>query len=351
MTRTLTTQPARLERAKWCHATRRVQQADVAALDVAPDDLRSGDLLLVEVTRISQHRRIQLRDGRYSRLFCGDRIVLAAGDRFATDQFIGTVGLRDDRSLSLLAGGGVAGVEQSRHGAIKPATRLTLCGRLVGRDGAALNLDAYALSQCGKGRPQTVITVLGTGMNAGKTDAVAGLVNGLTRLGLKVGAIKATGTAAFCDTHLYAAAGATEVLDFTDAGMAATFRQPVPRIEAALERLLAGTLRSGCDVAVVEFADGISQVETAELLARPTLGRVSDALMLAATDALSAEAALARLAKTGHVPVALTGLMTRSPATMPTDASGLPVLDRDALADPATASAVLQLCRPVQAAE
>lgn len=341
------TLPTQLERVKWCHSTRRVRADSVTGIDTDPTDIRSGDLLLVEVKKISQHRRIQLSDGRYSRLFLGDLVVLAAGDRFATDQFIGRAGVRADRSLDLLAGGGVAGIEETRHGAIKPATRLRLQGRLVGADGAPLTLADFALPSGVIGRPKSVITVLGSGMNAGKTDAVAGLVNGLTRLGLRVGAIKATGTAAFCDTHLYAAAGAHVVLDFTDTGMAATFRQPLDRVETALERLVAETANAGCDVAVIEIADGVGQVETADLLARPTLRHISDAMLLAASDPLAAEACLARLGALDYRPVALTGLMTRSSA----DTSlSLPVLDRDTLADPATASAILQMSRPAAAA-
>jgi hypothetical protein len=340
-----------LRRAKWCHSTRRITLDQACGIDPHPAKIKSGDLLLVEVTKISQHRRVQLRDGRYSKLFIGDLIVLAAGDRFATDQFIGHVGVRADRTLDLLAGGGVAGLEQARHGAIKPATRLSLHGRLLGADGAALNLMDGKLVPGMAERPDTVLTVVGTGMNAGKTDAVAGLVNGLTRLGLRVGAIKATGTAAFGDTHLYDAAGAETVLDFTDTGMASTYRQPIERIEEAITRLLAETAQEGCDVAILELADGITQVETADLLARSAMVRMTDGWLLAATDALTAEAALMRLAAQGVVPLALTGLLTRSPVTDDLEFGKIPVLDRDELADPATGAALLQILRPVQAAE
>ncbi|WP_300439822.1 hypothetical protein [uncultured Mameliella sp.] len=350
MIKTVITPTPDMSRAKWCHATRRIAQDHVFGFETHPEQINAGDLLLVEVTKISQHRRIQLRDGRFSRLFTGDMIVLAAGARFATDQFIGHVGVRSDRTLDLLAGGGVAGVEEARHGAVKPPTTLCLHGRLLGADGAVLNLKDEALAGGATDLPEAVFTVLGTGMNAGKTDAVAGLVNGLTRLGLRVGAVKATGTAAFGDTHLYEAAGAQTVLDFTDCGMASTYKQPIDRIETSITRLLAETARRGCEVAVVEIADGISQVETAELLARPALARMTDGWLLAATDELTAEVALARLASRGIAPLALSGLMTRSPVADDLSFGQLPILDRGELADPATASAFLQMLRQETAA-
>ena len=334
-----------LKRAKWCHSTRRIPQGDGVGLEAYPTEIKPGDLLLAEVISIRQHRRVQLRDGRYSPLFLDDLVVLAAGDRYATDQFIGQVGVREDRTLDLLAGGGVAGLEQARHGAIKPATKLTLHGLLLDADGVVLNLMNSALAEAPSLRPQPVFTVLGTGMNAGKTDAVAGLVNGLTRLGMRVGAIKATGTAAFGDTHLYEAAGAETVLDFTDCGMASTYRQPIERIEAAITRLVSETAQKGCEATVIEIADGLAQVETEKLLARPALKQLTDGWLIAVTDALTAEAALARLASLGIEPLALTGLITRSPVAADLNFEQMPILDRSDLADPVMASALFEMLR------
>jgi hypothetical protein len=341
--------PGIADRAKWCHAARRVPKDAVQGLEAAPECLRSGELLLAEVEKIGQHKRVQLHDGRYSRLFPGDLLVLAAGDRFATDQFTGRAGVRPDATLDLLAGGGIAGIEESRNRRVAAPTRLRLHGQLRGGDGAVIALDQFALAAPPRGRPATVFAVLGTGMNAGKTDAAAALINGLSQLGHRVAGIKATGTAAFCDTHLYADAGAAAVLDFTDAGMASTFRQPAQRIEAALALLLSEAVRRGCNTAVVELADGVAQVETAALIARPALRASIDGVLLAAGDPLAAEAGSALLRAAGLAPVALTGLMAGSPAALP-DASGLPVLCRDMLADPATASALSTVLGATQAA-
>jgi hypothetical protein len=326
------------EDAKWSFTTRRVRRADAARLLGNPEAAKAGDLLLAEVTRIGNHKRLQLADGRYSPLWPGDRVVVACADRYAVDQFHGLAESSED-GADLLAGGGIAGKILSRNDKIARGTRLSVLGRLADRTGDPVNVGDYGLQPVAPGRPALVIGVLGTGMNAGKTAAVAGLVNGFARLGRRVAAIKATGTGSFGDLHDYEAAGAAKVLDFTDAGMASTYRQSPDRLIAATDLLLAHAAE--CDVAVVELADGVTQVETAALLSRPDFVAHLDGTILAAPEALSAQGGLSWLLARGIEPIALSGVITRAPlaAEEAAKATGLPVLDRMVLADPATASA------------
>lgn len=325
--------------AKWSFATRRALWADAVALDTDLDSVCSGDLVLAEVTRIGSHKRLQLADGRFSPLWPGDRIVLACADRYAVDQFHGAARLSHE-GADLLADGGIVGEILSRNGRVSQGTRLTVLGRLANEEGAVLNVARYALPLAPAGRPRHIIAVVGTGMNAGKTAATAALVNGFARLGRRVAAIKATGTGSFGDVFEYEAAGAARVLDFTDAGMASTYLQPTDRIVSALDLLLAHAAE--CDVALVELADGVSQVETAALLSRPDVVARFDATILAAPEAMAARGGLSWLAERDIRPVALSGLITRAPlaAEEAARATGLPVLSREALSDPATASAL-----------
>ncbi|WP_179378772.1 P-loop NTPase family protein [Jannaschia marina] len=328
------------EGAKWSFATRRVLRVDCAAIIGDLTAVEAGDLILAEVTRIGSHKRLQMADGRFSPLWPGDRIVVTCADRYAVDQFDGRATLLDD-GADLLAGGGVCGTIASKHDKIARGTRLAVIGRIADVEGQPVNVARYALpSAAASGRPPLVVGLLGTGMNAGKTSAAAGFVNGFTRLGHRVAAIKATGTGSFGDAHEYEAAGAARVLDFTDAGMASTNRQPLDRLVAATDALLAHA--ADCDIAVVELADGVSQVETAGLLSRPDYVARFDAMILAAPCAMAARGGLAWLAERGIRPLVLSGVLTRAPlaAEEVTEATGLPVLCRDTLADPATASAI-----------
>lgn len=323
--------------AKWSFVTRRVSRGRIRLLDTNLSAAQSGDLVLAEVQSLGSHKRLQLSDGRFSALYPKDRIVLACGDRFAEDQFEGIAVLLPE-GADLLAGGGVVGHMRARNGKVKMPTRLSVIGRLADAEGQVVNLRDHALNAVPGPQPRHVVGVLGTGMNAGKTAAAAGLVNGFARFGARVAAIKATGTGSFGDVQAYEAAGAAEVLDFTDAGLASTYRQPVAELEAVTRSLL--TAASSCDIAVVELADGVSQVETADLLRRPRYRALFDAFVLAAPGALAARGALGWLKDEAQIaPMALTGLMTQAPLAVADAGSlGLPIFSREDLSDPATAS-------------
>jgi hypothetical protein len=326
-----------LDGAKWSYVTRRVRRAGVRLLDRDLAAAKSGDLVLAEVHAIGNHKRLQLSDGRFSILYPRDRVVLACGDRFAEDQFEGHAALSED-GADLLAGGGVIGQMRARNGKVRRPTRLRVIGRLADETGRVVNLADVALRVASGPRPARVIGVVGTGMNAGKTAAAAALVNGFSRFGARVAAIKATGTGSFGDVQQYEAAGAAETLDFTDAGLASTYLQPLDRLEDATRRLLAAAAHR--EIAIVELADGVSQVETAGLLRRPSFRGLFDAFVLAAPGALAARGALDWLrTEAGIAPMALSGLMTQAPlAVTEAEAFGLPVLSREELTDPATAS-------------
>lgn len=331
--------------AKWAFTTRRVRRADAALLLRDLSGARAGDLVLGRIERIGSHRNIQLDSGRPSELYPGDLVVLACGARYAADQFEGLAVL-DPEGADMLAGGGVLGQLRQRHGKMAAPTRVTPLGLLAGADGAPLNLAAYALSPAPRPQGLPVIGVVGASMNSGKTAATAGLAHGLARAGRRVAAIKATGTGAFGDVNAYADAGAHAALDFTDAGMVSTYREPLGRILASLDALLAEAVRQGCDCAVVEIADGVLQAETAALLADPGARAAFSGWLYAAPDALAALGGAAALAKVGIVPLALTGLIARAPLLVAeaAAATGLRVLEREALRDPAEAAALIATC-------
>ena len=335
--------------AKWSFVTRRVRRADIRLLDRDLTAARSGDLVLAEVQTIGNHKRLQLSDGRFSALYPKDRIVLACADRFADDQYEGVAAFSPDGS-DLLAGGGVIGEMRSRHGIIKRPTRLSVIGRLANKDGRVVNVSDFGLPPSQGPKPKHVIGVLGTGMNAGKTAAAAGLVNGFARFGKKVSAIKVTGTGSFGDVQAYEASGAALVWVFTDSGLASTYRQPIGQLDSLTRTLLAASAQN--DIAIVELADGVSQVETAKLLRSHTYRALFDAFVLAAPGALAAKGALHWLDSEAQIkPIALSGLMTQAPlAVAEAQTLGLPVFSREELADPATASCLIGLLEhPAQA--
>ena len=330
-----------IQNAKWAFSTRRVKRKDAVKLNRKVTAAKSGDLVLGRVQSIGSHKRIQLPDGRPSALYEGDLVVAACGSRYASDQFEGVAEIRPD-GTDLLAGGGCLGRMRFRNSKVKRPTRISPLGLLTDSSGATLNLQRYGLPRAIPLRSIYTIALVGASMNSGKTDAVASLVHGLKGAGLKVAAIKLTGTGAFGDYNAYIDAGAHYTADFIDAGMVSTYQRPPQQILNAFATLLSAAAHEGCDIAVVEIADGILQQETAALLRSSHFRKVVNALLYAIPDALSAVGGCHKLAEIGITPLALTGLISSSPLNVfeAEDATGLKVLSREALRDPAQASSL-----------
>ncbi|MEO1081969.1 MAG: hypothetical protein AAFY29_20600 [Pseudomonadota bacterium] len=340
----ITNDPATLyQNAHWCFATRRVNRADAIALHQDFHRVRSGDLILARVTEIGQHRGIQLTTGRRATLNPGDLIVMPCGARYAPDQFEGIAEI-DPAGADMLAGGGCLGRARSKNERVRNATRVLPLGCVSDGRGENLNLDRYALESAPCATTVPLIAVVGTSMNSGKTLATARLSHGLRLAGLRVGAIKATGTGAFGDYHQYLDSGAHFVADFTDAGMATTYRMPTAQVREGVDRLLFAAQNAGCDVVVMEIADGLLQKETAELLRDRSLKERLSGLVFACGDAVAASGGVARLRSLGHTVSVLTGMLSCSPMSSQEafEETGLRVLTKDDLAEPAEALAVLR---------
>ncbi|MFV0524630.1 MAG: DUF1611 domain-containing protein [Acidimicrobiales bacterium] len=308
---------------------------------------RPGDLVLAELTRAGHHRKLELPTGRRSPMVEGGEIIVAYGDRYAPDQFEGEVPA-DLGPTNLVASGGVAADVVSRHGGTRRPTEITPIGLLADASGVPLNLRDFALPPLVStpGRPP-VITVFGTSMNAGKTTAVASLVSGLVAAGERAGGTKVTGTGSGNDFWSMVDAGAHRVLDFTDAGLASTYKVPIPILEKVVGHLVDHLAAADCTVVVMEVADGIYQLETAQLLRSPAFLDSVDGIIFAAGDAAGAVAGVAEIQALGLDVLAVTGAFTRSPlAIREVEAHcPVPVLTRPELVSAEVARQLVSHCR------
>jgi len=331
-------------KAKWCFASRRMDPTIATGLDTDVGAARAGDMILGRVISIGHHRRIQLTTGRPATLYPGDLVALPCGARYAPDQFEGVAEI-DPRGCDMLAGGGCVGRMVHRNQQVKPPTRIEPLGRITGADGRVLNIQDVALPQKAKLGDIPVICVVGTSMNSGKTTATVALSHGLTRAGWRVAALKGTGTGAFGDYNGYCDAGAAYVADFTDAGMVTTYLEPLPRIIAGIDSLIAEAQAQGCDIAVMELADGIFQKETAALLADPEVRARFSGVLFACGDAVAAAGGVAGLTQNDITPMAISGMVSCSPmaAQEAEAATGIAVLTRAQLLDPAQANQLASL--------
>lgn len=305
--------PGRLQSAKRSYATRRIALGDAAGLFSFGVRPQTGDLVLARIDRIGHHRRIESPEGRRGQLYVGDEVLLCFGARYASDQFEAVVPKRLE-PCHMVAAGGIAALCVNRHDSTRPATQITPIGLVADTEGRVLNLKDYALSGARplSGRPYTM-TVVGTSMNAGKTTTIAGMVRGLTSNGLKVAVGKVTGTGAGGDRWAYVDAGASEVLDFTDFGYASTYKVPSDELTALLSAMMSSLAEDRPDVIILELADGLFFSETADLVETPAFAEMVDDVVVAASDAMGAEAGVRRLAANEMIPIALAGRMTSSP--------------------------------------
>jgi hypothetical protein len=301
--------------------------------------------VLARVDVIGHHGYLHMVNGRRRHLFVGDDVVVAYGNRYASNQFEALV----PETLGpchLVAGGGMASRAVSWHVSIsKGPTEITPVGLLAGPDGERINLSSFALDPVPLPRDYrpTPIAVVGTSMDSGKTQTAVHLVRGLIAGGLRVGYAKVTGTGAGGDYWWLKDAGADPVLDFTDVGMASTYMASPLEIETALVALVSHVASHGVDAMVLEIADGVLQRETAALLSGSLFPRIVGGLVLAAQDSMGALAGV-RWLRDRPVPVlALSGVLTAAPLQIAEarEATGLAIHDREGLATPEVAMALL----------
>ena len=326
-----------LASAKCAFTTRNVPTEEMQTVLTGNGQPHPGDLVLARVDRIRQHARLELPNGRRSRLFPGDTIVAVYGNRYAPDQFESLVpeGLS---ACHLVAGGGVVSRMRHRSPKVKPPTEITPIGLVGDATGRRLNTRDWLNPDVTPGNPSPwglpVFLVVGSSMNAGKTTTAARLIRGLTEDGYRVGAIKVTGTGSGGDLWHFVDAGARHALDFTDTGYVSTYQSGATACLNIFESLGASVCHKGMQALVVEVADGILQKETAALLSMSEFKRRISAVWYCAGDSGSALFGVDWLQNQGYEVEAVSGVVSSNPlaAAEVQQHCEVPVVGKSALA-------------------
>ena len=312
--------PAR--RAQWLlpSAIRRVHPRQLRyLLPLEPgDDWVQGDLLLCEVqspvgrvASIQNTNRRTLLNYRDARLFPGTKLVTVLAPRAGASTCVARVPTNAVPELHLHGVGGqagtiVAGSENTGLYAGSPTT-VRVLARLAGADRRPLNMRPFALSASDvphrrvPGDPSLVL-VVGSDMDAGKTATARRLIYSLRAMGRPVVAGKATGVGSLFDIASMFDAGASAVLDFADLGEPVTIglsREEVLSIFHRLFNHLRGVVESG-GVVVVELADGIWYPETRYLLADEAVRSLVTHVVYACHGILDAERGVEDLRGLGY---------------------------------------------------
>jgi len=301
----------RLQRAKRAFTTRRVPADVMCALVNGNSVPQSGDVVLARVDELGRHNKLESVDGRRASLFPGDEIIVCFANRYAPDQFEAEIG--DDLGpCHLVAGGGIASTALSWHTGGPRPTKITPLGLITDNSGTPVNVRSYAIGQSSPASCPPTIAVMGTSMNAGKTRTVGALVRGLSEAGMRVGAVKLTGTGSGGDTWFMKDAGAHQVLDFLDAGYASTYQMPLAELDHLIGLLTSELAAQGCSVIVAEVADGLYQRETEALLRSAQFKALYPRVVFAAQDAMGANTGTNLLRDHGFDVLGISGALTQS---------------------------------------
>ncbi len=148
-----------------------------------------------------------------------------------------------------------------------------------------------------------IVMVAATSSEAGKTVFAGKLINRLARYGLRVGAIKVTGTGGVRDSMHHAASGAAITLDQVDAGLITTHGDPSP-VREKIPLLFRQAEASGADLIVAELGGDLVSANNPVIFGLPELMERTIRLLVITNDALAAAGVVAVNESRLHFPAA-----------------------------------------------
>lgn len=272
----------------------------------------AGDAVVVQVERIGHHQHLETGWERRLRLYEGDRLIGAFGNRYATDVYEGRV--LEVRKLHLLTTSGLIGTVTCRHRNVARPTTVKFLGYLADSHGRRINTKDHRFPSAPLwgGSPDLVL-VVGTGMSTGKTTVMRKILRALAVSGVRVAGCKLTGTASPRDLYEMKATGAVLATDFSDYGFPSTYGESLDHLIRLMDHMGAACGRAGAEIAMIEIADGLLQPETQALLQSDEIRRRVRGVVVAGACSSSLLFATEYLRKLGHEVWAVSGLITNSP--------------------------------------
>lgn len=277
-----------------------------------------GDVIYGTILSMGQHHSLENPYGRIHSVYRGTTAVFVFGNRYAPDYYEGAIPDNLPDITDLLARSGVVGTVLAKSSKVLDPTRVKIEGYVVDKTGKIINTKDHPLIRprfTVKKLPRAkMILVVGTAMNAGKSAAASACCMALSSAGYEVRASKVTGTASLKDILHMNDAGASYYADFSFLGYPSTYLLPREEMMHIFNSLDLKYANNRENYWVVEFADGINQLETAMLLESPEVRSRIHKLIFCAADAFGAIGGLEVLKKRFHlVPDAISGVCSSSP--------------------------------------
>jgi hypothetical protein len=198
---------------------------------------QTGDYVEAEVTgERSSLYSVEDVSGAMVPVEAGDRIIGALGQRAATLEGVGGWADVQQGRMQCLTNAGLLGAFTSLSTFLARPISLDYRGHVV-RSGNKLRMADFALRSAHTQFRVPTILLVGTSMSAGKTATGCRVIEELTSRELAVIGAKLTGAGRYRDILAFRKAGASEVLDFVDAGLPSTI-VPEAEFRAAIRPLL-----------------------------------------------------------------------------------------------------------------
>lgn len=280
-----------------------------------------GDVVYCRVSKISQHNRLENKQGRIHNLYEGSEFIGVFGNRYAPDQFEAVVPKRKLVNVELFSWGGLVGEVLHKNDAMRDPTLVEILGYVYDKDKKQVNTLKHQIVRTRTDKVKKprakMILVVGTAMNSGKSTAASAIIWAIKHAGHRVRASKVTGTASLKDVLHMNDAGAKYFSDFTFLGHPSTYLLKESELTKIFNSLDLRYANNPENYWVVEFADGISQRETAMLLRHPMVRDRIDKLIFCAADTFGAIGGVEMLRDDFKLePDVISGVCTSSPMFM-----------------------------------
>ncbi|CDQ10470.1 conserved protein of unknown function [Acidithiobacillus ferrivorans] len=237
----------------------------------APVRAQEGDVLLFEVLHDSGSvATVEDQNGRDVSLYHGDLFLGVLGNRRSGTSEYGIIPndlvITSKTQLDLLSVGGVVGIGQNvpdfRHTRqflkVRPVAFIQSQGDIVNTIKLYFRAPPCPVSIA------PTIFVGGTSAEVGKTTTCINLIQSLSRAGLKVGAVKLTGTGRLRDSFAMKDAGALNIADFPSNGLPTTYTGTNIVVDTAAYLLHSASY--GADLVIAELGGDLLEANVPEIL-------------------------------------------------------------------------------------
>lgn len=214
-----------------------------------------NDIALFEVLDdFGAYDRIENIYGRSVKIYKGDYIIAAFGNRYSAQNLCGHIsGESTDTIFQLLTNGGIVGICDASPVYRKSPLNLKCIG-LIAENGEKINL--LNLSENITTLPKIVI-VCGTSGETGKTTVTKDLIKNLKRnSNYKIAGLKLSGTGCMEDILEHYDAGSDVIYDLCDVGLVSSYSES-SRMVSAVKTVLDKAAKDNVDFCVCECGGDI----------------------------------------------------------------------------------------------